>query len=121
MDDFGTGYSSLSRLTRFPLHKLKIDRTFVSPLPDSEQAEAVATTIVAMAHSLGLEVIAEGVETLEQAQLLRAIGCEEMQGFLFSKPIDAADFTQLFGSGKRLEFPAWQSMLPSRSRRRPLT
>lgn len=116
MDDFGTGYSSLSRLMRFPLHKLKIDRTFVSPLPDNEQAEAVAATIVTMAHNFGLQVIAEGVETPEQAHFLRSIGCEEMQGFLFSKPVDAAAFTELLTSGRCLQLESQASLLPSRTR-----
>lgn len=116
MDDFGTGYSSLSRLTRFPLHKLKVDRTFVAPLPDNSQAEAVTSTIVAMAHALGLEVIAEGVETLAQAKFLRAIGCEEMQGYLFSKPVAAEELTRLVQSRKRLEIERWSSVPPPRSR-----
>ncbi|MGE5788996.1 MAG: putative bifunctional diguanylate cyclase/phosphodiesterase [Myxococcales bacterium] len=102
MDDFGTGYSSLSRLSGFPLHKLKIDRSFVTHLPHNAQDEAIASTIVAMAHGLGLEVIAEGVETVEQARFLRSIGCEEMQGYLFSKAVEASAFTQLLQSGKRL-------------------
>jgi EAL domain-containing protein (putative c-di-GMP-specific phosphodiesterase class I) len=104
IDDFGTGHSSLSRLTRFPLNKLKIDRSFVMKLPDSGHDSAVASTIVAMAHSLGLGVIAEGVETVEQAEFLRFIGCEEMQGYLFSKPVDAASFERLLVEGKRFLF-----------------
>jgi diguanylate cyclase (GGDEF)-like protein/PAS domain S-box-containing protein len=102
MDDFGTGYSSLSRLAGFPLHKLKIDRSFVTRLPNSPHDGAIASTIVTMAHGLGLEVIAEGVETLDQAYFLRSIGCEEMQGYLFSKPVEATAFAQLLRSEKRL-------------------
>jgi diguanylate cyclase (GGDEF)-like protein/PAS domain S-box-containing protein len=102
IDDFGTGFSSLSRLTRFPLHKLKIDRSFVANLPNNGHDSTVASTIVAMAHSLGLGVIAEGVETADQAEFLRFIGCEEMQGFLFSKPVDAETFERLLREGKRM-------------------
>lgn len=101
IDDFGTGYSSLSRLTRFPLNKLKIDRSFVMKIPDSRHDNAVASTIVAMAHSLGLGVIAEGVETHDQAAFLHSIGCEEMQGYLFSKPVVASEFELLLRSDKR--------------------
>lgn len=103
MDDFGTGYSSLSRLCGFPLNKLKIDRSFVMHLPHSVQYGAIASTIVAMAHGLGLAVIAEGVETLEQARFVGAIGCEEMQGYLFSRPVEASTLEQLLKSGKKLQ------------------
>ncbi len=102
IDDFGTGFSSLSRLTRFPLNKLKIDRSFVMNIPDNGHDSTVASTIVAMAHSLGLQVIAEGVETTDQAAFLRFIGCEEMQGYLFSKPVVASEFERLLRDGKRM-------------------
>lgn len=102
MDDFGTGYSSLSRLTHFPLHKLKIDRSFVSQIDEGGQGSSVASAIVALAHSLGLQVIAEGVETRDQALFLRRIGCEEMQGYYFSKPIDRSAFEDLFRTRKQL-------------------
>jgi EAL domain-containing protein (putative c-di-GMP-specific phosphodiesterase class I) len=84
------------------LHKLKIDRSFVTQIPDSHNDNAIASTIVAMAHGLGLGVIAEGVETLDQAEFLCDLGCEEMQGYLFSKPVAASDFEQLLRSDKRL-------------------
>jgi diguanylate cyclase (GGDEF)-like protein/PAS domain S-box-containing protein len=95
MDDFGTGYSSLSYLTRLPLDQLKIDRAFVRNLPDSVSDAAVAQTIITLAKSLGLAVIAEGVETEAQRQFLERHGCPTYQGFLFSQPVDVAQFERL--------------------------
>ena len=86
IDDFGTGYSSLAYLTSLPLSELKIDRSFVRDLGLTQQSSAVVTAIVALARSLGLRVVAEGVENLRQMQALRRLGCDLMQGFLFSKP-----------------------------------
>jgi len=87
IDDFGTGYSSLSYLTRFPVAKLKLDRSFVRGLPHSERDAAIATSVVAMGHGLRLQVLAEGIETEEQAQFLRSLGCQMGQGWLFAKPM----------------------------------
>lgn len=87
MDDFGTGHSSLSYLKRFDIDTLKIDRSFVSELPHDPEDKAIATAIVAMGHSLHMRVVAEGVETTEQADCLRALGCDEMQGYLLSRPM----------------------------------
>lgn len=92
IDDFGTGYSSLSYLKRFPINKLKIDRSFVMHLPDDESDIAIVTAIISLAHALKLRVIAEGVETEAQRALLRSLSCDELQGFLFSGAIPAADF-----------------------------
>jgi diguanylate cyclase (GGDEF)-like protein/PAS domain S-box-containing protein len=97
LDDFGIGYSSLSYLTRLPLEQLKIDRSFVRNLPDSANDAAVAQTIITLAKSLGLAVIAEGVETEAQRQFLASHGCPTYQGFLFSKPVDIAQFKRLLG------------------------
>ncbi|MGF6759083.1 putative bifunctional diguanylate cyclase/phosphodiesterase [Paraburkholderia sp. GAS42] len=89
VDDFGTGYSSLSYLKRFPLHNLKVDRSFVAGLPDHRDSVAITQAVVAMAHSLGMNVTAEGVETAAQAAFLRSIGCDKQQGYLFSRPVEA--------------------------------
>ena len=89
LDDFGTGYSSLSYLHRFPMDTLKIDHTFVSRIgPQGENSEIVRT-IVTLAENLGMDVIAEGVETPEQLALLRSLGCQYAQGYYFSKPVEA--------------------------------
>jgi EAL domain-containing protein (putative c-di-GMP-specific phosphodiesterase class I) len=93
IDDFGTGYSSLAYLTRFPLTSLKIDRSFVSHVLSDEADATIVRTIVDMAHTLGFTVVAEGVESGGQADFLRDLGCEQAQGFLFARPMAAADFT----------------------------
>jgi EAL domain-containing protein (putative c-di-GMP-specific phosphodiesterase class I) len=87
MDDFGTGYSSLSYLARLPLDSLKIDRSFTSAINSSDQDMSIVATIMALAHALNLRVIAEGVETEDQARSLRLLKCDEAQGYLFSRPI----------------------------------
>lgn len=92
LDDFGTGFSSLSYLRRLPLDTLKVDRSFVMDLPDDDDANGIVAAIVAMAHVLDLKVIAEGVETEGQRGFLRGIDCDEMQGYLFSKPLKPGDF-----------------------------
>jgi diguanylate cyclase (GGDEF)-like protein len=89
IDDFGTGYSSLAYLTRLPISKLKVDRAFVNQLGTSREGEAVCRAIVALGQSLGVQVLAEGVETAAQVRSLRALGCPTMQGFLFARPVPA--------------------------------
>ena len=102
VDDFGVGYSSLGDLKRFPINKLKTSRSFLKGVPANHDDVSIITAIVAMAHSMGLKVVAEGVETEEQLTFLRSIQCEEMQGFLFSRALPADTIA------KRLQTGAWR-------------
>ena len=95
IDDFGTGYSSLSMLTQFPLDELKIDRSFVDLLPDDTNGAAIVSAIIAMSHSLGLVVVAEGVEKQEQLEALEELGCDVYQGYLCSEPLPAEALTPI--------------------------
>ena len=94
IDDFGTGYSSLSYLSRLPVNKLKIDKSFVINLVDNENNKAIALTIIGLAKNLKIKVLAEGVETIEQADFLREHGCDEVQGFYYGKPVNKEALTQ---------------------------
>lgn len=97
IDDFGTGYSSLSYLKRFPIDTLKIDRSFITNVQDKRGGDnaAIVTAIMALSHSLRLDVVAEGVETAQELAYLHALGCKTIQGFLFSKPLSADEFTKI--------------------------
>ncbi len=103
LDDFGTGYSSLSYLTQLPLDQLKIDQSFIYNLPDNHNDAVVVQTIITMARSLKLTVIAEGVETEAQKQFLEQHGCTTYQGYLFSKPVDIKDYESLFLDNRKLD------------------
>jgi len=108
IDDFGTGYSSMSLMKQFPIDTIKIDRSFVRDLPVDSEDQAIAQAIISMGKALGMTVIAEGVETVEQEAFLRSHACDEMQGFLFSKPLPAKQMADLLGAESRLDSPPLQ-------------
>ena len=95
IDDFGTGYSSLSRLPHFPIDALKIDRIFVSSLTSNPESREIIRLIIVLAHSIGLKIVAEGVETEGQAEELKKLGCEMAQGYLYSPPVASEEATRL--------------------------
>ena len=132
LDDFGTGYSSLSLLQQFPLQRIKIDRAFVQGVADSANDRSLVRTIVAMGTSMGLDLVAEGVESVHQLQVLRDLGCNKAQGYLISHPVPAdamrstmvalSDLGSLgfFGASTRSTEPLIaETPLPTRSRARP--
>ncbi|MFB2892918.1 EAL domain-containing protein [Aerosakkonemataceae cyanobacterium BLCC-F50] len=102
IDDFGTGYSSLSYLHRFPVDTLKVDRSFVSRMEDSSENLAIVETVIMLSHKLGMDVVAEGVEKVSQMEMLRDLGCEYVQGYYFSKPLNSEAATALLA-----EQPQW--------------
>jgi CheY-like chemotaxis protein len=114
LDDFGTGFSSLSYLRRFAIDRLKIDQSFTRDIHRDPDNAAIALSVIALAHNLRMSVIAEGVESEAEKDFLRARGCDEMQGYLFSRPLPAAEFAQLLASNHQLEFAA-DAALPVRT------
>jgi diguanylate cyclase (GGDEF)-like protein len=108
IDDFGTGYSSMSLMKQFPIDTIKIDRSFIRDLPVDSEDQAIAQAIISMGKALGMTVIAEGVETVEQEAFLRNHACDEMQGFLFSKPLPAKQMADLLRAEPRLASPPLQ-------------
>lgn len=104
VDDFGTGYSSLSYLATLPIDTLKIDRSFIVKMTSNEANLSIVKGIVSLAHSLGYKLVAEGVDDPRQVKILRELGCEEIQGWLFSPAVPAADFQRLLVEGRRLQY-----------------
>jgi EAL domain-containing protein (putative c-di-GMP-specific phosphodiesterase class I) len=125
LDDFGTGYSSLSHLKRFPIDHLKIDQSFVRDITTDPDSAVICSTVIGLAHSLKMTVIAEGVETEAQMQYLRRQRCDEMQGYFFSKPVPAQEFAQLLAEDRRLALPkpeqTQRSVLPANDESSVLT
>lgn len=111
IDDFGTGYSSLSYLKRFPLDELKIDRSFIVDVPTAKDDGAIVRAIIALAHSLDLSVVAEGVENAAQVAFLRALNCDVIQGYYFSKPLSEIDFEHYIRAAKRSTADAYQPQI----------
>ena len=105
VDDFGTGYSSMSYLRRFPIDKLKIDRVFISEIVNRPEDASIVRAIVSLAHSLRLKVVAEGVETPQQLEFLKAVGCDEYQGYHFSQPLPATKFEALIRDSRADDIP----------------
>jgi EAL domain-containing protein (putative c-di-GMP-specific phosphodiesterase class I) len=100
LDDFGTGYSSLAYLKTFPLNRLKIDQAFVRDLPDNESDRAIANTVITLGLNLGMEVLAEGVETEAQRDFLRDSGCHVFQGYFYAKPMPGDELSAAIRQGK---------------------
>jgi len=112
MDDFGTGYSSIGHLKRFPIDSLKLDRSFVRDLPDDINDVAITRAVIAMAHTLNINVVAEGVEREAQLELLRAEGCDEYQGYLCQPPLALAELEPFVRGGGSVAIGGVRSVMP---------
>jgi EAL domain-containing protein (putative c-di-GMP-specific phosphodiesterase class I) len=111
MDDFGTGYSSLSYLRAFPFDKLKIDRSFVRDLGESDRSTAIVKAVIGLGSGLGVATVAEGIETVAQLEQLKEYGCDEVQGYLFSPPLPASDMRQYLKTWRPNNFATYLSFL----------
>jgi EAL domain-containing protein (putative c-di-GMP-specific phosphodiesterase class I) len=114
IDDFGTGYSSMSLMKQFPIDTIKIDRSFVRDLPKDSEDQAIAQAIISMGKALGMTIVAEGVETAEQEAFLRDHACDEMQGFLFSRPMSPDQVPELLRPSLCASPPLQPRQLPRR-------
>jgi len=114
IDDFGTGYSSLNYLKQFPIHALKVDRSFIRDINDDENDAALTQAIIAMAHSLDISVVAEGVETKGQMIFLQKNRCDKIQGYYFSRPLSVEEFTRLLEKEENLDAGLHFSQHPAR-------
>ncbi len=110
IDDFGTGYSSLSYLHRFPIDTLKVDRSFVSTMEDGSENGEIVRTVIALAKTLRLDVVAEGIETIHQLHQLRILGCEYGQGYLFSRPVPLEEAERILEDKTR-----WENVIPTQT------
>lgn|GEM_PF-3495622 len=119
VDDFGTGYSSLAYLQRLPIDTMKIDRSFVRDITGADSDAPIAKAVIALAHSLGMETIAEGVETQAQLDFMRAHGCKALQGYYFSPPLSVQDFTKLLEQGNTLDEVEAARLAAGRGQRKP--
>jgi len=118
IDDFGTGYSSMSLMKHFPIDTIKIDRSFVRDLPHDSEDQAITQAIISMGKALGMTVVAEGVETIEQQVFLRAHACDETQGYLFSRPVPPQQLADLLHAAPAPESPPLQPEPPTSSKAR---
>ncbi len=113
IDDFGTGYSGLSYLTRLPIDKLKIDKSFVDDVAHDEHHQAVAAAIITLGHQLHLQVVAEGVESPAQFAFLREHGCDAVQGYLFWQAVPLAGLMEICAAGGEATLQAWAQRVPA--------